>query len=472
MKISKIKFFFVGIASLGLVSCTDIVDDQLDPDGVIEENVFKTLKNSEQVLVGSYSRMPLGANLYAQSLITDELKYNQQNNGQGKEVHSWTFTAQQDEFSGVWYGAYGSISNANKLLLNFDKIPAITPADIALKDQLKGEALAIRAFNHFMLVRLFSPKYQANALGIPYVKTDDIYAQPSRSTMQETYAQILNDCNEAYPLLANVPATVKNRFNQAAVRAMQAYVALEMNNFDQAITFANQALTFNSALANTLATVQATWTDTNTSELLFFQTNIAGSASAAPGAYFTTDLLTNGGILYWNPSVTLYNKFATGDFRRARYFSGTPTAPYNNYTVNKYPGSTNNFGINNIKVFRVADLYMILAEANARKATPDLTAALNAYSTLRTARNAGVSLPFADQNDAITKILDERAREFAWEGSRLLDVKRNGRLITRQGVDIYILNPVATLTDLNRYTFPIPTSETQANPNIQQNPGY
>lgn len=472
MKINKIKFFFVGIASLSLVSCTDVINDQLDPDGVIEENVFKTLKNSEQVLVGSYSRMPLGANLYSQSLITDELKFNQQNNGQGKEVHSWTFTAQQDEFAGIWYGAYGSISNANKLLLNFDKIPATTPTDIALKDQLKGEALAIRAFNHFLLVRLFSPKYQANALGIPYIKGDDIYAQPSRPSMQETYTQILNDCNEAYPLLVNVPATTKNRFNQAAVRAMQAYVSLEMNNFDQAITYANQALTFNSTLANSLATVQATWTDTNTSELLFFQTNIAGSASAAAGAYFTTNLLTSGGILYWNPSVTLYNKFATADFRRARYFAGTPTSPYNTFIVNKYPGSSGNYGINNIKVFRVADLYMILAEANARKATPDLTAAFTAYSTLRTARNAGASLAFTDQNDAVNKILDERAREFAWEGSRLVDLKRNGRLITRQGVDIYILNPIATLSDLNRYTFPIPTSETQANPNIQQNPGY
>ena len=472
MKINKIKFFFVGIASLGLVGCTDIVDDQLDPDGVIEENVFKTLKNSELVLLGSYSRMPLGANLYAQSLISDELKYNQQNNGQGKEVHSWTFTAQQDEFAGIWYGAYGSISNANKLLLNFDKIPANTPADVALKNQLKGEALAVRAYNHFLLVRLFSPKYQPSAMGIPYVKTDDIYERPSRPTMQETYSQIMSDCNEAYPLLANVPAGVKNRFNQGALRALQAYVALEMNDFDQAITYSNQALTFNSTLANTLATVQATWTDANTTELLFFQTNIAGSASAAPGTYFTTNLLTSGGIIYWNPSVTLYNKFATADFRRARYFSGTPTSPYNTFIVNKYPGSTGNYGVNNIKVFRVADLYMILAEANARKSTPNLTAAFTAYSTLRTARNAGASVAFADQNDAITKILDERSKEFAWEGSRFLDLKRNGRLVTRQGVDIYILNPVATLSDLNKYTFPIPTSETQANPNIQQNPGY
>lgn len=472
MKINKIKFFFIGIASLSIVSCTDVINDQLDPDGVIEENVFKSLKNSEEVLLGSYARLPLGANLYSQALITDELKFIQTNNGSGKEVHSWTFTSGQAEFSNVWYGAYGSISSANKLLLNFDKIPASSQAEINLKNQLKGEALALRAYNHFLLVRLFSPKYQAGAMGIPYIKNDDIYGRPTRPTMQVTYNDILADLNEAYPLLANVDPTVKNRFNQGALRVLQAYVALEMNNFDQAITYSNQALAFNSTLANTLATVQAIWTDTNTSELFFFQTNIPGSVNSAPGTYFTTNLIASGGLLYWNPSVTLYNKFAASDFRRARYFGGTPAAPYNNFIVNKYPGTANNYGVNNVKVFRVADAYMILAEAQARKASPDLTASYNAYAALRTARGAGTSVAFIDQNDAITKILEERAREFAWEGSRLLDLKRNGRLVTRQGVDIYVLNPVATLSDINRYTYPIPTSETQANPNIQQNPGY
>ncbi|WP_185113519.1 RagB/SusD family nutrient uptake outer membrane protein, partial [Chryseobacterium sp. CCH4-E10] len=109
-----------------------------------------------------------------------------------------------------------------------------------------------------------------SALGIPYVTSDDIYARPSRPTMQETYQAIMDDCNTAYPLLENVPNTVKNRFNQAAVRTMQAYIALEMGSFDQAIAYANQALTFNSTLNSTLATVQAMWTDTNTNELIFF----------------------------------------------------------------------------------------------------------------------------------------------------------------------------------------------------------
>lgn len=470
MKLNKLKLFLFSVSSFVVFSCTDLVNENLDPDGVIQENVFKDVNNAEQVVLGAYSRMPLGANLYAQALISDELRFGPQNNGQGKEVHSWLFTAGQGEFSNIWYGAYGSISSANKFLLNFDKIPATNQSQSDLKNQLKGEALALRAFNHFLLVRLFSPKYNAGALGVPYVTTDDIFARPSRPTMQATYQAILDDCNAAYPLLAN--ATAKNRFNQPAVRALQAYVALEMGNFDQAITYSNQALAFNSALANSLATVQAIWTDANTTELLFFQTNIAGSASSAPGAFFTTNLLTSNGQIYFNPSVTLYNKFASTDYRRNRYFSGSAAAPFDNFIINKYPGSSGNYGINNIKVYRVADLYMILAEANARKANPDLTAAYNAYATLRTARNAGTSAQFIDQSDAISKILEERNREFAWEGSRFIDLKRNGKLVTRQGVDIYPVNPATTLSDINRYTFPIPTSETQANPNIQQNQGY
>ncbi|WP_312341023.1 RagB/SusD family nutrient uptake outer membrane protein [Chryseobacterium binzhouense] len=470
MKLNKIKLFLFSISSLIVFSCTDLVNENLDPDGVIEENVFKDVNNAEQVILGAYSRMPLGANLYAQALISDELRFGPQNNGQGKEVHSWLFTAGQSEFADIWYGAYRSISSANKLLLNFDKIPTSNQTQTDLKNQLRGEALALRAFNHFLLVRSFSPKYNAGAMGIPYVINDDIYARPTRPTMQVTYQSIMDDCNAAYPLLAN--ATAKNRFNQAAVRAMQAYIALEMGNFDQAITFSNQALAFNNTLANTLATVQAIWTDANTTELLFFQTNIAGSASAAPGAYFTTNALTSNGQIYFNPSVTLFNKYSANDFRRARYFSGNASTPFNNFIVNKYPGSSGNYGINNIKIYRVADLYMILAEANARKSTPDLIASYNAYLTLRNARNAGSSSPFIDQNDAINKILEERNREFAWEGSRFFDLKRNGRLVTRQGVDIYPVNPATTLTDINRYTYPIPTSETQANPNIQQNSGY
>ncbi|MBW8361624.1 MAG: RagB/SusD family nutrient uptake outer membrane protein [Kaistella sp.] len=468
---NKIKLLVLFSASLFLTNCTDLVNDNLDPDGVIEENVFKTVENAEKVVLGAYSGIPTSANIYAQALLTDELKYGAQNNGQGKEVHSWTFTSGQGEFAGVWYGAYGSISNANKFLLNFDKISAVNPAEISLKNQLKGEALALRAFNHFLLVRSYSPKYNPGALGVPYVVTDDIFAQPSRPTMQETYAAIMADADAAYPLLPATTPDNKFRFNKGALRAMQAYVALEMNNFDAAITYADEALAFNSTLASTLGTVQATWTDANRDELYFYQANLPGSASAAPGALFTTTALASGGLIYWHPSVTLYSKFAAGDFRRTRYFSGNPTT-LSSFIVNKYPGTSGNFGINNVKIFRVADMYLVKAEAYARKATPDLVASYTSYLAVRTARNAGASTGFTSQTDAVDRILEERWKEFAWEGSRLFDLKRNGKLVTRQGGDIYILNPVPTLTDLNRYTYPIPTAETQANPNIQQNPGY
>ncbi|MBA5246840.1 RagB/SusD family nutrient uptake outer membrane protein [Marnyiella aurantia] len=468
---NKIKLLVLCSASLFFTNCSNLMDDNLDPDGVIEENVFKTVKNAEKVVLGAYSAIPTSANIYAQALLTDELKFGAQNNGQGKEVHSWTFTSGQAEFSGVWYGAYGSISNANKFLLNFDNVATSTPAEVALKNQLRGEALALRAFNHFILVRSYSPKYSPSALGIPYVTSDDIFAQPSRPTMQETYQAIMDDAAAAYPLLPVTTADNKFRFNQGALRAMQAYIALEMGDFDSAINYANQALAINSALASTLGTVQAMWTDANRDELYMYQANLPGSASAAPGALFTTTALASGGLIYWHPSVTLYSKFAPADFRRTRYFGGTP-ANLGSFIVNKYPGTAGNYGINNVKLFRVADMHLVKAEAYARKAAPDLAASFASYQLVRVARNAGTSAPFTSATDAVDKILEERWKEFAWEGSRLFDLKRNGRTITRVGADIYILNPVPSLTDINRYTYPIPTAEVQANPNMQQNPGY
>lgn len=466
---NKFKIAILFSVTLLFSSCTDLLEDNLDPDSVIEENVFKTVNNAEKVVLGAYSALPLNSSIYAQSLLTDELRFSEKNNGQGKEVHSWTFTAGTGDLAGVWYGAYNSISSANKFLLNFDNISTSNTTEADLKNQLKGEALALRAFNHFMLIRSYSPKYDASALGVPYVKTDDIFAQPSRPTMSETYQEIMNDANDAYPLLAN--QTSKTRFTQGAVRAMQAYIALEMNDFPNAISYANQALAINNVMADNPAEVQATWTDTFTDELYFYQVNIPGSASAAPGTLFTTNLLSQGGLLYWHPSTNLYSKFTSTDYRRPRYFSGTPTNS-TNFIVNKYPGVSGNYGINNIKIFRVADMHLVKAEAFARQATPDLASSYAAFNIVRTARNAGTSTAFVSQTDAVDRILEERYKEFAWEGSRLFDLKRNSKLITRVGADIYILNPIATLSDLNRYTFPIPTSERQANPNIQQNPGY
>lgn len=471
---NKIKYLIFFSISLLLTNCNNIVDENRDSDSVIEENVFTRVDNAEKVILGAYSRMPLGANIYAQALISDELKFGPDNNGQGKEVHSWQFTSGTGEFASIWSGAYSSILNANKVLLNFDKIQALTPEDAALKNQLRGEALALRAFNHFLLVRAFSPKYSATALGIPYVTSDDIFAQPSRPSMAETYQKIMADANDAYPLLPVQDLTNENRhrFTKAALRAMQAYISLEMGDFDGAISFADQALAFNSNLANTSANVQATWTDANKNELYFYQVNIPTSFSSAPGRLFTTNALTSGGLIYFNPGVNLFSKFSTSDYRRTRFFSGTNAAPYKTFIVNKYPGTSGNYGVNNIKIFRVADMHLVKAEAYARKSTPDLASSYASYLLVRTARNAGASTLFTSSTEAVDKILEERWKEFAWEGSRFFDVKRNGRLFTRVGVDIYPISPVATLSDVNRYTFPIPTSEIFANPNIQQNPGY
>jgi hypothetical protein len=122
---------------------------------------------------------------------------------------------------------------------------------------------------------------------------------------------------------------------------------------------------------------------------------------------------------------------------------------------------------------------LILAEAQARQG--NFAGAATSIQTLRTARYAAGTAPaapvFANQNAALTVILEERRKELAFEGHRYLDLKRIGAEL---GIGIQRLAsdaatfaaPAELAPNDHRFTFPIPTSELNANSVITQNPGY
>jgi len=118
-------------------------------------------------------------------------------------------------------------------------------------------------------------------------------------------------------------------------------------------------------------------------------------------------------------------------------------------------------------------MYLIRAEASAN--TGNLVSAsadFNAVAKLR--QPAFVDYTFASVNDATTNLLQERFREFAFEGHRFFDLKRTATDITRDSDDCAaIQNAACTLPASNfRFTMPIPSAERDVNPGLQQNPGY
>ncbi|PWV55846.1 RagB/SusD family nutrient uptake outer membrane protein [Chitinophaga sp. S165] len=140
-----------------------------------------------------------------------------------------------------WNACYSAIAAANQALEAISN--AEDPADYNAQ---KGEALVARAYNHFMLVTLFSKVYdQATASqdpGIPYVTTPEkvVNGQYERKTVAFVYEQIEKDLLEGMPLIDNTAYKVpKYHFNKAAANAFAARFYLYKKDYQKVLTYSN-----------------------------------------------------------------------------------------------------------------------------------------------------------------------------------------------------------------------------------------
>ena len=138
-------------------------------------------------------------------------------------------------------------------------------------------------------------------------------------------------------------------------------------------------------------------------------------------------------------------------------------------TINKYPGR-GSVTINNVRVLRLSDIYLIGAEAALKKASPDQDLADEYLYQIRHRANPNVTKIDA----TLDLIAKERRKELVLEGHRLYDVLRQGAEITRQGGSHFLNgNDLITVKWSDyRTVMPIPQAEIDANPNILQNPEY
>ena len=125
-----------------------------------------------------------------------------------------------------------------------------------------------------------------------------------------------------------------------------------------------------------------------------------------------------------------------------------------------------------MKVCRMAEMFLIRAEANARKASPDITAATADLNTLRSNRIPGyTNATFPSATSLIDAIMTERFKELAFEGFRFWDLKRNNLSVDRLSSDASAA--WQNLPSGNyRFVLPIPNGELLANSNMVQNDNY
>ena len=453
--LNNLKYFIAACLILSTAACDDFLDAELF-DAIDAEAAFETIEDAEKVLLSVYDAYSSEQSsiIINTARTADYLKIGQGNRGQGISEYNWNYVP--GDAPGVWGAAYRMIYNANDVLENLDGVEG----EEAVKNRIRGEATALRALAHFDLVRLYGTSFNENpdALGVPYLfPPNNPEAEPARETVRAVYEFIVADLQEAKALLSNDnDVNDPSRLSEGAVDAAMARVMLHMGDYAQAETFATAAINNSGVSIATSGQYEDVFRD-------------AGN----PGVIFELNILINDFIIgnnfyelatgdnFFAPTNDLLDLYEPGDVRFDVNFSQLASGEFR---VTKYSGKNGEENLADIKVFRIAEMYLIRAEARAN--TGNESGALDDLNTVR--ENRGLSDFSGGGSFLINEILDERGRELCFEGQRWLTLKRLGRDVSRMDCTASCLLPS---TD-TRFLWPIPQGEILANGNMIQNPGY
>lgn len=462
------KYLIVAfIVLVGSSSCKKQLDLQ-PTDTFSDANAFLSMNDIQLGTNEAYGRYG-GAylnDIYVSALLSDEAKLGPDNAGQGALSYRYQYNSDATsggDVTGAWGAYYAVIDQVNRVLPYVPTVTA-TAAEEPRRNILKGQLLALRGISHFGLLQAYSKNFDAvEAKGVPILLISSAYGKPARNTMLEVITQVEKDLNDAKALLSDVAVgafkdTVMNRVN---IAAYQARVALYKRNYAAAITYSTEVI--NSAVKPlvTGSVFAGIWTDDNFNETLF---RIRYSNDASVGSLWTT----TGGQYYISLSDKLVATYGATDIRKSIFIGNASGTNY----VKKFYTSTRGGRIVDMKACRIAEMYLLRAEAYAKNTSPDLGSGSADLNTLRASRIVPyTNETFASASDLITAVLNERFKELAFEGFRFWDLKRNNLPVQRNASDANIAWQTLA-ADNFRFVMPIPRSEVLLNPNMTQNDGY
>ncbi len=471
----QFKIVFSSLLLLTAFSCKKVIEVK-ETDFIGGDIALKTITNNEQGIIGAYGGLGVEMGILLNATLSDEVKKSEFYNA--ATTHEWQYTSTdvsiRDNFTATT-PYYRVIDRVNRVLQALPKADSTKAGDNALRSKLRGEALFLRAFAHFELSRYYTGNYEPTGLAMAYMEVPSLEPQ-ARITMEPFYQKLLADMAEAKTLLPNNLTDIY-RANRLTVSALQARVALYMKDWTNAITYATEYI--NAIPLASSATFNGIWTDANKEEVAFKLKRTASIGTKIGSLFRATsaNATTIGGVT-WMPTDKLWNSYdQTNDVRFASYFKDEPVLAAGNrpsHIIQKYAGTgygTAGENVADAKVFRTAEMYLIRAEAKAEK--NDLDGAAADINALRKARIAGYTdVSFASKDAAIAAIMQERFKELAFEGHRFWDLRRRNLPVERLASEAPSAQGATLPAGNFRFLLPIPNSEIQANPKIQQNPGY
>ncbi|RXK86968.1 RagB/SusD family nutrient uptake outer membrane protein [Filimonas effusa] len=506
-------------------SCSKLLDK--DPDFVSPENYYNTESDLNRALNGVYNRLidtygrMYSRGLFSYFVVSDEAFFK---NISINNIRVMVFDAGDLDIGRLWEVSYEGINRANLLIENADK----ADMDTVQRKAIKGEALFMRAYYHYILADNFG----AIPLKLTSTKSPSDANLP-RTPLPEVYARIVADMKEAENMVNAIDHfSFNERVSKTAVQAMLARVFLKMAGqplndvakYNDALEYANKVIAsgkhslnpdykqiFINHSQNINESKECIW------EVGMYGNKIgnidqAGWVGVENGIECPSEAIGySGGAM--RTTAKLFNLFGTKDTLRRnwciapyKYVASGSTAVKSYFTdaqiYDRNPGKwrreyeneakARSYNSTNFPLIRYSDVLLMKAEAENEVKGMPTAEAYNAINMVRrrafgkdvNTPNVDADIPAGlDKIDFLEELKKERARELCFEGIRKHDLIRWGMYVQTMnalGADINVNAPAGykyagnagANTTARNVLFPIPNTELNINKQISQNPGY
>ncbi len=443
-KMKQVRFLSVmllSVAAMLAVGCKKSYLDTKPSNAITPEQAYGTLSAVNSALNGSYLQtfafgggngqtghdnygqkaVDLANDLMGNDMVVHTQGYGWFNNDYN--YTGWTLPNGTNTRSDqVWSFYYMNVLRNALLLL--DATASTTNNDIKT---LRGEALGLRAYAYINLINNFQQTYKGNenAPGVPLrltVGPDAI----GRGTLKQVYDQIILDLTEAETLLNGKPRVSKERIDVSVIRGFRARVALAMEDWATAATYAKNARQGYTLMSNAVYNSRSGFSSISNPEWMWGALIPADKATIFASFFSHIDATQ---FVYaqlgGQKKITkaLYDQIPAGDIRKAAFTapgSVDPNLP--DYTQVKFRVPVVGSWAADYLYMRAAEMYLIEAEALARQGK-DAEARI-VLEALITPRNAGYSAAALSGTALINEIVLQRRIELWGEGFSLFDIKR------------------------------------------------
>jgi len=463
MKSTKINIYNYALhfVLIGLsYGCSNFTDVDLPSSQLTSGTVFEEKATANAAMADIYSKIRESGVLTGYpsgicsqlGLYADELKYYGTSGSGPANFYNNSLFEADPQIKESWNSSFNQIYSANAVIEGIEKSKAL-PIDF--RRQLKGEALFVRALIHFYLLNLYGP--------IPYISSTDYKINKSavRIPEKEIYGLIQKDLEQSVELLQKeYIGTNRVRPNKGVAETLLARVYLYAEKWEEASNMSSAVLN-QTDLYVWPSSLDLEFKKESKATIWQLMSNAEG-ANTHQGNVF---IFIQGPPPSMAATDYLVNAFTDDDLRKTKWLKAVSNGTATWYHPFKYKEKSNTAtSLEYSIVFRMAELYLIRAEARAH--TGDLIGAKEDLNKTRNLAGLGDTIAL-EQSEIIDAVLAERRLEFFTEfGHRFFDLKRLGRLDE-------MLSPIKPQWKTTDQLLPLPQSELLLNPNLSpQNAGY